>query len=94
MRNLEYPRFILEMHKSDDELSGIRSDVMRFLKDRESIAAITSERDLTNASQIHEINQKSRAIVTPDAAALLKADEEAGGYIQQAEEQKKIDDSE
>ena len=86
MRNLEYPRFILEMHKSDDELSGIRSDVMKFLKDRESIAAITSERDLSNASQIHEINKKSRAIPMSSDAALLKQDEAAAGYLRQEKE--------
>ena len=85
MRNLEHPRFILEMHKNDDELSSIRSDIIKFLKDRESIAAITSERDLVNASQIHEINQKSRAIPVRTTESLTKA-EEAGGYLRQEAE--------
>lgn len=81
MRNLEHPRFILEMHKNDAELDSIRNDVIRFLKDRESIASITSERDLRNASQIHEINQQSRAISGESAGKLTRQDDEAAGYL-------------
>lgn len=87
IRNLEYPRYILEMHKNDAELSDIRSDIINFLKDRESIAAITSERDLRNASQIHEINKQSRAISTHESSeALSKMEEDAGGYLRQQAE--------
>ena len=81
MRNLEHPRFILEMHKNDEELASIRKDVVGFLKDRESIAAITSERDLYNAAQIHEINQQSRAI--PMQQAIGQNHDEAAGYVRQ-----------
>ncbi|WP_299195873.1 hypothetical protein [uncultured Amphritea sp.] len=81
MRNLEHPRYILEMHKNDAELKSIKDDVIGFLKDRESIASITSERDLRNASQIHGINQQSRAI--PMQNALMQKDEEAAGYLRQ-----------
>ena len=88
IRNLEHPRFIMEMHKNDAELKSIREDVIGFLKDRESIASITSERDLSNASQIHQINQQSRAIpVQGEQQELLKNDAEAAGYIRQQEEQ-------
>jgi hypothetical protein len=87
MRNLEHPRFILEMHKNDQELSGIRNDVIDFLKDRESIAAITSERDLQNAAQIHDINRQSRAIPMQPQPALQKADEEAAGYLRQEKQE-------
>ncbi len=83
MRNLEHPRYILEMHKNDQELASIRHDVIGFLKDRESIAAITSERDLHNASQIHDINQQSRAIPMQNQANLIQQDEEAAGYLRQ-----------
>ncbi|MDC0612034.1 hypothetical protein OAP63_14975, partial [Vibrio sp.] len=85
MRNLEFPRYILEMHKSDEELNSIKDDIMSFLKDRESIASITSERDLRNASQIYEINQQSRATSTADNEQ-QRLKEEAGGYIQRTEE--------
>ncbi|WP_221794570.1 hypothetical protein [Oceanobacter mangrovi] len=81
MRNLEHPRYIMEMHKNDEELEAIRADVISFLKDRESIAAITSERDLRNASQIHEINQQSRAIPTETTQKL--ENDQAAGYLQQ-----------
>lgn len=94
MRNLEHPRFILEMHKNDAELSSIRSDVVSFLKDRESIAAITSERDLRNASQIHEINRQSRAIPMQSTEALEKMDEQAGGYLRQEAERDASDNAE
>ena len=86
MKNLEHPRTILEMHKSDDELQAIRSDIVSFLKDRESIAAITSERDLGNASQIHQLNKQTRAISTQDKIA---DDEAAAGYLRQEDDLKK-----
>ncbi|GAA3936930.1 hypothetical protein [Litoribacillus peritrichatus] len=83
MRNLEFPRYILEMHKDEQELSEIKQDVIGFLKDRESIAAITSERDLGNASQIHQLNQQTRAIPTDQRIA---HDEEAAGFLEKQAE--------
>ncbi len=80
MRNLEFSRIILEMHKADAELLAIKNDLVSFLKDRESIAAITSGRDLGNASQIHQLNQQTRAIPVNQQ---LQQDEEAAGYLQQ-----------
>jgi hypothetical protein len=82
MKNLEHPRHILEMHKADEELNAIRDDVIAFLKDRESIAAITSERDLSNTSQIYQINQQTRAIPKQES---LQHDEQAAGYLEQQE---------
>ncbi len=91
MKNLEHARVILEMHKADNELLAIKGDLVNFLKDRESIASITSKRDLGNASQIHQLNEQTRA--TPFAASerLLKQDEEAAGYLRQ---QQDVDTSE
>lgn len=82
MRNLEHPRHILEMHKSEQELNAIRNDVIGFLKDRESIASITSARDLGNASQIYELNQQTRANVDQQHLE-QKNNEEAAGYLRQ-----------
>ncbi|WP_444930150.1 hypothetical protein ACJJIF_20705 [Microbulbifer sp. SSSA002] len=82
MRNLEYPRHILEMHKSERDLSEIRDDVIGFLKDRESIASITSGRDLENTSNIHAINQRSRAVPMMEQRQLAQ-DENAAGYLRQ-----------
>ena len=92
MKNLEHPRYILEMHKSDDDLQAIRKDIIEFLRNRESIASITSERDLGNASQIHQLNQQTRAlndIVAP--VERLKQDDEAAGYLRKEDE---LNDSE
>ena len=83
MKNLEHPRHIMEMHKDEGQLQAIKNDVIAFLKDRESIASITSERDLGNASQIHQLNQQTRAI--PTQQAITKEDEEAAGYLRQEE---------
>ncbi|MBE0360355.1 hypothetical protein [Pseudoalteromonas aliena] len=83
MKNLEHPRHIMEMHKDEGQLQAIKKDVIAFLKDRESIASITSERDLGNASQIHQLNQQTRAM--PSQQAITKDDEEAAGYLRQEE---------
>ncbi|MBB1384464.1 hypothetical protein H5119_02665 [Pseudoalteromonas sp. SG45-5] len=83
MKNLEHPRHIMEMHKDEGQLQAIKKDVIAFLKDRESIASITSERDLGNASQIHQLNQQTRAM--PTQQAITKDDEEAAGYLRQEE---------
>jgi hypothetical protein len=86
MKNLEHPRHILEMHKDDAQLEEIKNDVISFLKDRESIASITSERDLGNASQVHQLNQQTRAIPTAYESNLLIEDEEAAGFLRQEED--------
>lgn len=83
MRNLEHPRYILEMHKSDKDLNSIKDDVLAFLKDRESIAAITSVRDLNNASQIHQINQQTRSTTSTKQ---IEHEEEAAGFIRKQED--------
>lgn len=61
MRNLEHPRYILEMHTAEQDLASIREDLISFLKNRESIAAITNVQDLGNASQIYQLNRQTRA---------------------------------
>jgi hypothetical protein len=81
MRNLEHTRHVLEMHKADSELMSIKEDIVNFLKDRESIAAITSQRDLGNASQLHQLNQQTRTM--PADFPSLRQDEEAAGYLTQ-----------
>ncbi len=90
INNLEHPRHILEMHRDDQELQAIKGDVMTFLKDRESIASITSERDLGNASQLHQLNEQTRAST---ASRALGRHEEAAGYLRREEELMALDDS-
>ena len=84
IKNLEHPRHILEMHKDETQLKDIKDDVVSFLKDRESIASITSQRDLGNASQIHQLNQQTRAI--PTETYLVNTDQEAASYLRQEED--------
>ena len=86
MQNLEHPRYILEMKKSETDLQAIKDDVVGFLKNRESIASITSERDLGNASQIHQLNQQTRALNDVPRTDKLSKDEDAAGYLRQEDE--------
>ncbi|MFT5082318.1 MAG: hypothetical protein ACI9Y1_000342 [Lentisphaeria bacterium] len=83
LRNLEHPRHILEMEKSESDLASIRHDVIDFLKDRESIATITSKRDLGNASQIHQLNEQTRAVT--DRSSFEK-DTAAAGYLKREDD--------
>ncbi len=82
MKNLEHPRHIIELHKDDNQLAEIKADVVSFLKDRESIASITSERDLGNASQLYQLNEQTRAKVEGAVSARLQQ-EQGGAYIKQ-----------
>ena len=84
IRNLEYPRHIMSLNKDDRELSSIKEDVISFLNDRESIASITNERDLGNASQMHQLNQQTRSTSEPYAIENTEA-EEAAGYLRNEE---------
>lgn len=83
MKNLEYPRYIMSMYKEDRELNSIKEDVRSFLDDRESIAAITNERDLGNASQVHQLNQQTRAAVPNNQALEQQKTDEAAGFLRQ-----------
>lgn len=59
-RNLEFPRFILEMHRNDEVRDAIVGEVKEFMRERETIASLNNERDLEAAAQIYQINQQSR----------------------------------
>lgn len=88
MKNLEHPRHIMELHKDEQQLGEIKNDIVSFLKDRESIATITSERDLGNASQFYQLNEQTRA-GTENPALTNKQEEEAAAYLQQKAEASK-----
>ncbi|MFT6330448.1 MAG: hypothetical protein ACJAYN_002390 [Bermanella sp.] len=94
MKNLEQPRYIMSMAKNDQELDSIVGEIKSFLKEREAIAAITNERDLSNASQIHQINQQSRAFepnTNVDAKLSLNEDERAAGYLRNEAAQESVE---
>ncbi|QJR80756.1 hypothetical protein CA267_008185 [Alteromonas pelagimontana] len=81
--NLESPRFIMGMMKNDDEMEKIKTELKSFLRGRESIASITNEGDLQNASTIHQVNQQTRAIPIQEAEVekLNVRDNDAAGFL-------------
>ena len=82
MNNLEAPRFVMGMNKNDGELKEIVDEIKAFLRGRETIASITNESDLANASTIHQVNQQTRAFnKNPDDRLTLKETEESAGFL-------------
>lgn len=65
--NLEFYRRILELHKADDDLDKITSEMKEFLGDRETIAGV-NQKDLNSAGAIFQVNQETRSNL--DNAAL------------------------
>jgi len=61
MHNLELPRYVMTMKKNDDELGEMVKDIESFLKDRENIAGIKNDKDLSSANEIFQVNQQTRA---------------------------------
>jgi hypothetical protein len=77
-KNVEHPRHILEMQENPQEMQAILDDIKSFLSDRETIASIKNEQDLSNTEQIYQINQQSRAMpVSPDQASLASPQQDA-----------------
>ncbi|MET1254785.1 hypothetical protein [Aliikangiella maris] len=68
--NLEFYRRILEMHKADDDLDKITSEMKTFLGNRETIAGVNAK-DLDSASAIYQVNQETRSL---NAQAALTRD--------------------
>lgn len=84
-KNVEHPRHILEMQENPQEMQAILDDIRSFLSDRETIASIKNQQDLSNTDQIYQINQQSRAMpVTPDQATLASPQQDADASGAQA----------
>ncbi len=66
--NLEYYRRILELHKADDDLDKITSEMKEFLGDRETIAGV-NQKDLNSAGAIFQVNQETRSNLESAALA-------------------------
>ena len=64
--NLEQPRLILGMSDNAGLSRDLVADARAFLKDRQIMASVNSESDLQAASNIHQMNERTRA----DAAGL------------------------
>lgn len=67
--NLELARYVLEMHKANDDLDAIITDLRKFMQQREAIASINNEKDLDAASRIFQVNQQTRAQLGHDDGA-------------------------
>ena len=68
-RNLEFPRYILEMRRADDSLQAIIDDLRGFMSKREAIASINNEKDLAAAARIYQVNQQTRGALAPQPEA-------------------------
>ncbi|GAA5193661.1 hypothetical protein [Ferrimonas gelatinilytica] len=85
-RNLEYPRHILEMRADKRELNGIVDDLRTFLRERETIASISNEKDLAAASKIYQINEQTRAASTgADAGQTARLSQAADNKLEHQE---------
>ncbi len=61
--NLEMPRYIMSMQRNDAELEQMVEEIKGFLRNRESIASISNDRDLQSAHNIFQVNQQTRALI-------------------------------
>ncbi len=66
--NLEFYRRILELHKADDDLDKITSEMKEFLGNRETIAGV-NQKDLNSAGAIFQVNQETRSNLESAALA-------------------------
>jgi hypothetical protein len=67
--NLEFYRRILELHKADDDLDKITTEMKEFLGNRETIAGV-NQKDLNSAGAIFQVNQETRSSQTGGAERL------------------------
>ncbi|ABK49721.1 conserved hypothetical protein [Shewanella sp. ANA-3] len=71
-QNLEVPRLIMSMMKTDSEMKLITAELKKFLQNRESIAAIRNEQDLGHTNTIFQVNEATRAHINlPQDTALM-----------------------
>lgn len=79
--NVEMPRYVMSMHKNQDELDIMVQEIRDFLRGRETIAGFTNTKDLQQAENILRVNQASRSQTDGSASLTHKQDEEAAGYL-------------
>ena len=58
--NLEQPRLILGMNENPTLSKDLVADARAFLKDRQIMASVNSESDLQAASNIYQMNERTR----------------------------------
>jgi hypothetical protein len=62
--NLEQPRYVLAMQKNDPLCDELVTDMRSYLRERQVMAGVNSESDLSAASTIHQMNEQTRARTT------------------------------
>lgn len=82
--NLEQERYILSLNKADDTLAAVLHELDDFFASRQTIAGI-NEVDLQSASQIYQMNEKTRYQPNEPAAPLAVVAEQAAGRLAQDE---------
>lgn len=85
--NLEQPRHIMSLAKTDASLQAVLDELDEFFASREAIAGI-NEVDLRSASQIFQMNEQTRAQLPKAdiAASAIEAGQAAGLLRQQGED--------
>lgn len=86
--NVEMPRYIMSMHKNEDELNRIVDEIRTFLRNRENIAGFTNSKDLEHAENILRVNQVSRGQESGDAKLSHNETEKAAGYLRDESDRK------
>lgn len=66
-RNLEQTRLVLRMEENDALSRDLVADTRQFLREREIMASVGSNADLQTASNIYQMNERTRA-ASPDRA--------------------------
>lgn len=86
--NIHMPRYVMSMHKNEDELNMIVGEIHDFLKGRENIAGFSNTKDLQHAENILRVNQVSRSQEHDSDSPKLtqKQDAQAAGYLRHEEE--------
>lgn len=81
--NVEMPRYVMSMHKNEEELNMIVDEIRDFLRGRENIAGFTNNKDLQHAENILRVNQASRGQPSSDEQTKLtqRQDGQAAGYL-------------
>lgn len=87
--NLEQERYILSLNKADDTLADVLHELDDFFASRQTIAGI-NEVDLQSASQIYQMNEKTRYQPSQPAAPLAVVAEQAAGRLVQDERNEPI----
>ncbi|RUO26946.1 hypothetical protein CWE09_09710 [Aliidiomarina minuta] len=81
--NVDMPRYVMSMHKNQDELNIMVEEIRHFLRNRENIAGFTNTKDLQHAENILRVNQVSRG---EEGNHKLEHDEQAAGYLRSQSE--------